>query len=1137
MNNITISDSVHIRKRFLRSVHLERDAYDSAGLSDYIITPQARQVLNSISDGLLGESTSRAWTVTGPYGTGKSAFALYLSRLLSNIETENNIAWQLLYKIDLSFADDLLNKLKDGSTIAKPFLTVPITARRAPVSLCLLEGLCKSLQLFHGNKRIKSLRADIESRLSSLQNGVIDSHYVSQVIENLASLVNESEEYRGVLVIVDELGKLFEYSVSHPEQGDMFVIQEIAEASCRSGKEPLLFVGILHQSFEQYIQYADILTRNEWAKIHGRFTDIAFIEPPEQMIRLIANAIERPGNMLPQQSNVELQKLAEIGVNCRIFPSTMKESEVYDLCMKAYPLHPSVLAALPHLFRRFAQNERSLFSYLSSYEPFSFQDFVSSHKLSSGDQQFIRLSDLFDYFIANFSNTLIRQQYARKWIEASDVLDRSQELNKIETKVLKTIGILTILGEISHFRAEEKVIQFALGENESDDELIKECLQKLRNRSLITFRKFNQSYRIWEGSDIDVEERISEGRRRTAGQLGIAETIQKYLPQRPIVARRHSYETGALRFFRITYIDEPIDVSTELNSIGQADGIILVCLPSSLNQAKVFQEWAYKSDYNELIVAIPQRIGSIHLALDELRAIHWVWENTPQLRDDKIARRELSERMNEVESALIRSLDRLLDPREEPIGSECQWYHKGKLQPINAPRDVSQLLSTVCDQLYCESPRILNELINRRSLSTTSSGARRNLIERMLTHADEPLLGIEGYPPERSIYESVLLASGLHRELEEKWFFSDPIEDEKLRFGQCWQALKNTVFDATTEPYAIDKLFKKLSKPPYGVMPGVLPVLLCAFMLSHPDEMSLYREGSFITEPSIADFEVLMRRPEMFSIAGYQITGARKAVVERIADGLNVNPSIVQVIRSLVRMVKSLPDHAWRTKRLSAQVLAVREAFNQAKSPEKLLFYDLTKALGLPDFSGTDEDLSHVEQFFNELNNVIQEWSKATSSVIEQARDTLLNSCGLQSGLDGWNQLKVNSAKLEKVVAHPSLLPFLKRVVMDGDDQTILESALAFVADRPPRSWTDADIDRFPSLAGNIGQLFIQAMQTTSAFDSQRLELTPDEYKQSQAILGRIKEYLKQEDGQKVSNRIIRTAIMNLLKELENESN
>lgn len=1144
----TMSNSIHIRKRFLRSVHLERDAYDSSDLSDYIITPQARQALSLIAEGLLEESTSRAWTLTGPYGTGKSAFALFLNRLLSDVKDDQNPAWQLLSRVDSSYADDLRKRLIDKSNTARPFLTVPITAHRAPASLCLLEGLARALQVNSSSREMKRLRSDVETYLLSFQkDDVIDSHYISQKIENLASLAVESGKYRGVFVIVDELGKLFEYAVWHPEQGDMFVIQEIAEASCRSGKDSLLFVGILHQSFEQYVQYADILTRNEWAKIHGRFTDIAFIEPPEQMIRLVANSIERAGNTFPRNFTGELKKLAEMGKDCNLFPSTMNETAILDLCMKAYPLHPSVLAALPHLFRRFAQNERSLFSYLTSHEPFGFHDFVSSHGPNSDDPQFIRLPDLFNYFIANFSNSLLRQQYARKWIEASDMLNSSKELNTIETKVLKTIGILTILGEISSFCSEEKVIQFAIGENESDYTAIRDCLQKLRDRSMITFRKFNQSYRIWEGSDIDIEERLSEGRQKTAGQLGYAETIQRYLPQRPIVARRHSYEMGAIRFFCLVYVDEPIDVSNKLNNIGQSDGLILVCLPSSLLQAKVFQEWACKkqiADCDNLVVAIPQRIGSIHVALDELRAIHWVWENTPELRDDKIARRELSERMNEVESALVRSLEHLLDPRGGSIGVECQWYYKSKLQSVDTPSGVSQLLSRVCDDLYYNSPKILNELINRRSLSSATAAARRNLIERMLTQGEKPFLGIDGYPPERSMYESVLLASRLHIEQDGNWFFSDPVEEDKLRFSPCWKALKDIVFRSTAEPYPVDKIFEKLSKPPYGAMPGVLPVLLCAFMLAHPDEMSLYREGSFIPEPGIADFEVLMRRPEMFSIAGYYITGTRKAVVERIAKGLNVKPSIVQVARSLIQMVKSLPDYAQRTKRLSDKVLAVREAFNQARSPEKLIFYDLPQAIGLVPFSGSDFNLSHVDRFFNELNDALQEWSKATPEIIQKAVDNLLDSCGIVN----WEQLQSNAKKLEKVVTHPRLLPFLKRAIMDGDEQTVKESVLAFVADRPPRSWSDSDVDRFPSIASNIGQLFTQALRDyTTAQDLVQKELisdnsypgglSPEEDKQSQVILASIKELVKREYGDAVPNRIIQAAIMNLLRELEKESN
>jgi len=1143
----TMSNSIHIRKRFLRSVHLEKDAYDSSGLSDYVITPQARQALSLIADGLPEDSTSRAWTITGPYGTGKSAFALFLNHLLSDVKDDQNPAWQLLSRVDSSYADSLRKMLKDKSNTARPFLTIPITAHRAPASLCLLEGLARALQGNSSSREMKRLRSDVETYLLNFQkDDVIDSHYVSQKIEELASLAVKSGKYGGVFVIVDELGKLFEYAVWHPEQGDMFVIQEIAESSCRSGKDSLLFVGILHQSYEQYVQYADILTRNEWAKIHGRFTDIAFIEPPEQMIRLVANSIERSGSKFLPQFTDELKKLAKMGKDCNLFPSSMNEADILSLCMKAYPLHPSVLAALPHLFRRFAQNERSLFSYLTSHEPYGFHEFVSSHGLKSDDPQFLRLPDLFDYFIANFSNSLLRQQYARKWIEASDMLNSSKELNSIETKVLKTIGILTILGEISSFSSEEKVIQFAIGENEADYTVIKDCLQKLRDRSMITFRKFNQSYRIWEGSDIDIEERLSEGRQKTAGQLGYAETIQRYLPQRPIVARRHSYEMGAIRFFNLIYIDEPTDISEKLNNMGQSDGLILVCLPASLSQAKVFQEWACKqqiADCDNLVVAIPQRIGSIYMALDELRAIHWVWENTPELRDDKIARRELSERMNEVESALIRSLEHLLDPRGGSLGVECQWYYKGELQSVNTPRDVSQLLSQICDGLYCESPKILNELINRRSLSSATAAARRNLIERMLTQGEKPFLGIDGFPPERSMYESVLLASKLHIEQDGNWIFADPVEEDKLRFGPCWKALKDIVFSSTAEPYPVDKIFEILSKPPYGVMPGVLPVLLCAFMLVHPDEMSLYREGSFIPEPGIADFEVLMRRPEMFSIAGYYITGPRKAVVERIAKGLKVKPSIVQVARSLIRIVKGLPDYAWRTKRLSDKTLAVREAFHQARSPEKLIFYDLPQAIGLIPFSDSDENLPHVDRFFNEINDALQEWSKATSEIIQKAVDSLLDSCGMVN----WEQLQSNGKKLEKVVTHPRLLPFLKRTIMDGDEQTVKESVIAFIADRPPRSWTDSDMDRFPSLASNICQLFTQALRDyTAAQDlvqkelisdsSYPKELSPDEYKQSQAISGSIKELVRREYEGVIPNRIIQAAIMNLLREIETES-
>ena len=94
-----------------------------------------------------------------------------------------------------------------------------------------------------------------------------------------------------------------------------------------------------------------------------------------------------------------------------------------------------------------------------------------------------------------------------------------------------------------------------------------------------------------------------------------------------------------------------------------------------------------------------------------------------------------------------------------------------------------------------------------------------------------------------------------------------------------------------------------------------------------------------------------MRRPELFAIAGSRVAGGREAVVERLGKGLKVNPSTVPVVKALFRMVKTLPDFAWNTRRLPDETLAMREAFQNAKSPEQFLFVALPGALNLPAFS------------------------------------------------------------------------------------------------------------------------------------------------------------------------------------------
>src|SRR5437868_1581127 len=69
---------IRIAKRYVRSVELNRDLEDPDALDGYVITPSVRDAVRRILSGLVQSSTQRAFRITGPYGAGKSAFAVLL---------------------------------------------------------------------------------------------------------------------------------------------------------------------------------------------------------------------------------------------------------------------------------------------------------------------------------------------------------------------------------------------------------------------------------------------------------------------------------------------------------------------------------------------------------------------------------------------------------------------------------------------------------------------------------------------------------------------------------------------------------------------------------------------------------------------------------------------------------------------------------------------------------------------------------------------------------------------------------------------------------------------------------------------------------------------------------------------------
>ncbi|MDW8350585.1 MAG: hypothetical protein RML99_01640 [Anaerolineae bacterium] len=1081
-----LASAVRVRAGALRSINVAHDLHRPGLLDGYLLTAQARRTLARILDGLGERAPSRAWTLTGPYGSGKSYFGLFLLQLLDSTLPAHRRAVERLEQVDAPLAERL--RLTRPTHRPQGMLGVPIVGHRAPLPQVLLDGLRAALEPLRAHAPIAALLGEA----SSLDTAA-STRSLAAWVERLCDAIAQPPLSRsGLMLLLDEMGKMLEFAALHPKASDIHLLQELAELANRDGHAPLVVIGILHQSFERYAAGLSQAAQREWAKVQGRFEDIAFQEPPAQQIRFVAGAIEHQGRLNPNVL-AEVTRRAHDAINAGWLPPLLSPEEFTSLCAQAYPLHPTTLVALPYLFRRLGQNERSLAAYLAAHEPFGFQEFLQTHAVG----EMVALADLFDYLIANFHGRLYAGLRARPLTEALERLGSAEALDSLAVHALKTIGLLHWLGEVSPLQATEERVLAALRSAQHSDEAIRDALRALRERSCVVYRKFSRSYAVWQGSDVDLEQCLEKGRQQSAGVSSLAEALQRYLPPRPLIAHRHSYQCGVMRAFQMRYVDARALPASPPHPEGGAVGLVLICLPVSPAEHQDALAWAQQQLSAwppNLVVGVAAPSAQLVELVGEARALRWVREHTPELRDDAVARRELRARQASVERSIREALERLTLFKPRDLGESGAWFWRGKL--VTEARSLSGLLSEICDALYPESPRIWNELLNRQVLSSQGAAARRTLIEAMLTQANRPGLGISGYPPERSMYESLLGAGRLHRpDAQGGWGFAPPPTDDPLRLRPVWQAIADYVFAEPPMPRGVQALFEALAAPPYGVTAGVAPVLLCAFWLAHRDEVTLYREGTLLPEPGIADWEVLLRRPELFAVAGCRVAGLRAAVVERMARGLGVAPQALPVVRAIIGRLRALPEHAWRTRRLPEPALELRRVVEAARSPERLLFVELPQALGMPPLDARAFDEAAFDEFFRRLNDALDALSGALPRLVAWARDTWLEACGLPVGAEGWAQFRASAAQLAPRTAQPALLPLLRRAVEAADDRAALESVLALLGDRPVRTWSDADADRFGAQAQHLGRLFraewaadpASALTAAQRAESQRL--------------------------------------------------
>ena len=1065
MSNIPLSEIFQVKGRFRRSVHLERDFYTENALDGYVLTATARETLSRVVSTLENEAASKAWSLTGPYGSGKSAFALFAAKLLGDPDAPTTRqALEVLREGD----SDLYGRFKspngNGKRPLSGFCPVLISGERAPLSLGLLRGLQQGLISFNGISRKNAPLPKIKTLLEVAEKGTLPhASEITALFESATQHICESGG-SGLLIVVDELGKFLEYATQYPGQGDMFVLQTLAEFADRSGKTPLFLMTILHQAFELYAEHAGKSQQEEWAKVQGRFENIAFLESTEQVLRLVGTALEK-------RSDVAGKDTLNPAISLGLKPRQLNKKEFIHLLESCLPLHPTVALLIGPLFRRFAQNERSLFAFLSSSEPNGLQDFLSFQHYNGNYLPTFSLADLYDYLNATQGNRLYISQTGKKWAEIESTIDQLADPSPMVVRLIKTIGLLGIVNEpIPNLKASEELLYYALNDNTEEFAAeFKNALSTLKRRSIITYRSYNNVYALWEGSDIDIEVKLRDAAAHVDTKVALATDLSRYMPTRPLVARRHLFQTGTLRYFAVRYTDlENFDADLR-EPLSDADGLVLYALPASEEDVtKLIEKASDRNTANreETLIAIPRSIGFLRDSVTQLAYLHWIVKNTPELEGDAVARRELSARMVEAEREVSDRLTEIFGNNNE---GSCTWYHKGQPAGINSPKARNTYLSKICDDVYYKTPLIRNELINRRKISGAATTARKKLIQGMLENGGRKNLGITSYPAEMSIYRSLLRNTEIHREVEGVWGFHPPKTSDENRIAPIWKAIEAFLEKCEGERQSVVKLYERLMAPPLGVRIGPLPILLCAVMHHYKREIALYENGSFIADWSMPVFERLLKAPQQFELKRFRIAGIRTDVFVQLLQLLNQpveteKPDLLTVVTPLMRFVAQLPKYTLGTQELSDAAKNLRKVVQDAREPDELLFKQLPDALGFPAFDAeTTTDAKTVSDFFTTLQDALSELEQAYELLLDSIEQLLVEVFNLTPKKEELRtELAARAEPLLEVTIETDLKGFLINVHSAGHNFTSwLEAIATLLTKKTPMSWIDSDKAEF----------------------------------------------------------------------------
>ena len=1137
MSKKGLNEIIKINSNFKTAINLYLSLNKTEKILNYIPTKSSLNMLNSYLDSIL-ENKEQASLLVGPYGKGKSHLLLVLMGILSlNRNKENSKVIEELKRKILDVDDigeEVEKKITKVWTKKGKYLPVIISNTSNDLNQAFLSAINDSLkregleniapESFYSIavnrinewkedyletyksfcKELKKRDENIDDFVAELKNFSSDAIAIfteiyplitagskfnplaaSDVLplyKGICDVLIEDYDYSGIYIIFDEFSKFIEGQEGIAVGNNMKLLQDICELAIESSKAEVCITMVAHKSIKEYGKYLSPEIINSFTGIEGRIVEKLFVTSSKNNYELIKNAIIKDIDIVSKNPNCkkyldnsELDKYYRLP----IFGSNFKYDDFNKLILQGcYPLNPIATYLLLNISEKVAQNERTLFTFISNDEPHSMARFIKEHEPE--DEWIVGADLIYDYFSGLFKKDVNNEFIHNIWLAAEYALTKCDNLD--EKKIVKSLATILIINRGQVIPANQQYLSVSVDVDDPES-----VIKNLVEKEIIYYKKSREAFVFKTKAGSALKKEIKKQRELRKNNVNYSLALKELTGKYYVIPKAYNTDNYITRYFEHEYMDVDVfleinDVNSLLDNIENADGKV-ISLFSFRNTKQEAVKKHIKALYDErLVVVLPKNKLTVEKYIKDYSILQNIKNNVNFTEDNEVLKREIPLLEEDLVSVIEDELNSIYFNKDN-----CRVYYclENKIKSSQAGTE-EKIVSKCCKNLFTCTPIVNNELINRSVINTTQTKkSRLAIIKAILEHKDVELFNI-GTNQEATLYRSIFR-------------YKCNNEQANDNLTKVYEVINKFIDSCCENKKELVSLINELKSSPFGVRGGVIPLYVAEVFSQRREDLVVYFTDLEVelTPEAIVN---MCEKSDEFSLFVSKEDLQKEKYISSLNELFSVQENrnltenrIKDIVICMQRWFRNLPEvsrnlvlvEEFCEKETQKQLMSLRKELQKTEvNPYEILFVNLPKAF---DTTSLEETYTIIDSskliFTDHYDWIINKVIDVTYSVFEPRKKKELYHA-LSEWYDSQSEYSKQGLHSNKVT---NFMSFVKKMDSYMNDSTIITKLIKLVTDIYVEYWTNNSYAEYVSGLKELKQEIESIKEST---DSKSLRLS-----------------------------------------------